>query len=72
VPHGTSSVRLKGQGRAHPADAHRARHRAHSPHFAAVVPARMRAANIVTSRSASSSGTCATERRRSPGLRRPG
>jgi len=59
VPHGTSSVRLKGQRRAHPADAHRARHRAHSPHFAAVVPARMRAANIVTSRRASSSGPCA-------------
>lgn len=40
VPHGTSSVRPKGQRSAHPAGAHRARHRAHPPHFAAVVLAR--------------------------------
>ena len=35
VPHGTSSVRLKGQRSAHPVGAHRARHRAQSPNIAA-------------------------------------
>lgn len=34
VPHGTSSVRLKGQRSAHPVGAHRARHRAQPPNIA--------------------------------------